>query len=435
MKKKILAIIISAVMTAACLTGCGSKTEGETKKIENNSDSMNSGTQDGTSDDLIANLIASTEGEVSLTVWVSEEDQNLTNGLIESFEAEYPDVKFNITLIPESEASAKDNLLVDVEAGPDIFTFADDQINELVKAEALKEVNIAYSYDIKDSNVAGAIDAATVDNKLYAYPMTADNGYVMFYDASVFTEEDVKSMDTMIAKAKAVNKKIAMDISNGWYIYSFFQGAGYELSLNEDGFTNTCNWNENGGTDVAQAIVNMLDTGVLVDLSDEDQVSQITDGKICAAVNGTWRAETAQQAWGKNYAATKLPTFTVSGEQKQMSSFSGYKLIGVNPYSEYVEWSMILAEYLTNYDSQVIRYEKRGFGPSNIEAANSDIVLADPAISALAAQAEFATPQRVGSNYWVAAEELGKNLVKGAEGDNLQSLLDKAVEGITAPTE
>ena len=39
MKKKILAIIISAVMTAACLTGCGSKTEGETKKIENNSKS------------------------------------------------------------------------------------------------------------------------------------------------------------------------------------------------------------------------------------------------------------------------------------------------------------------------------------------------------------------------------------------------------------
>ena len=107
MKKKILAIIISAVMTAACLTGCGSKTEGETKKIENNSDSMNSGTQDGTSDDLIANLIASTEGEVSLTVWVSEEDQNLTNGLIESFEAEYPDVKF---VAVTGDTAKKDNL-------------------------------------------------------------------------------------------------------------------------------------------------------------------------------------------------------------------------------------------------------------------------------------------------------------------------------------
>ena len=118
-----------------------------------------------------------------------------------------------------------------------------------------------------------------------------------------------------------------------------------------------------------------------------------------------------------------------------MSSYSGYKLIGVNPYSEYIGWSMLLAEFLTNYDSQVIRYEKRGFGPANIEAANSDIVLADPTISALAAQAEFATPQRVGSNYWASAEKLGKILADGANGENLQEILDTAVEGITAPVE
>ena len=40
-----------------------------------------------------------------------------------------------------------------------------------------------------------------------------------------------------------------------------------------------------------------------------------------------------------------------------------------------------------------------------------------------------------GIKMYFRGEELGKNLVKGAEGDNLQSLLDKAVEGITAPTE
>ena len=65
MKKKILAIIISAVMTAACLTGCGSKTEGETKKIENNSDYVINliigaliGFENGEIEDLI------TDGEV-----------------------------------------------------------------------------------------------------------------------------------------------------------------------------------------------------------------------------------------------------------------------------------------------------------------------------------------------------------------------------------
>lgn len=115
-----------------------------------------------------------------------------------------------------------------------------------------------------------------------------------------------------------------------------------------------------------------------------------------------------KDAWGENYAATKLPTFTVAGEQKQMSSFSGYKLIGVNPHSKNVGWAMILAEYLTNYDSQVARYEARGLGPSNIEASNSDVVQADPAIAALAAQAEYATPQRVGNNYWDLAKTLGQ---------------------------
>ena len=59
----------------------------------------------------------------------------------------------------------------------------------------------------------------------------------------------------------------------------------------------------------------------------------IAEGTVAAAVNGTWRAETASDAWGENYAATKLPTFNVAGKDCQMSSYSGYKLIGVNPYS------------------------------------------------------------------------------------------------------
>ena len=316
-----------------------------------------------------------------------------------------------------------------------MYTFADDQINELVAAGALQEVVTSYTYDVANENVAGSIEAASVNGKLYAYPMTADNGYFMFYDKSVFTEDDIQSLDKMIEAAKKANKKIAMTVSDGWYIYSFFKGAGYDLTLNEDG-TNTCNWNAAGATDVSQAILDLFKTGVFVDMTDENQATAITEGSICACVNGTWRAETAKDAWGENYAATKLPTFTVAGEQKQMSSFSGYKLIGVNPHSKNVGWAMILAEYLTNYDSQVARYEARGLGPSNIEASNSDAVQADPAIAALAAQAAYATPQRVGNNYWDPAKTLGQILATGnPDGTDLQEMLDTTVQGINAPVE
>ncbi len=431
MRKKVLSLTLVAAMMAGCLAGCGnadSKDEGTTAAAGDSTQAAAS------SDDAIQNLIDATTGTVDLTVWASEEDQDLTTKLIDSFKGQYPDVDFNITLGAESESKAKDDILVDVEAAPDVYAFADDQINELVNAGALQAVQATYTYDVASANLAGSIEAATVDGTLYAYPMTADNGYFMFYDSSVFTEDDIQSLDAMIEAAKKANKKIAMDVSNGWYIYSFFQGAGLDLTLNDDGLTNTCNWNQAGGTDVVQAILDLFKTGVFVDMSDEDQATAIAEGTICAAVNGTWRADDAKAAWGDNYAAAKLPTYTVAGKQVQMSSYSGYKLIGVNPHSKNVGWSMLLAEYLTSEDVQVTRFNERGLGPSNINASESDAVKADPAISALAAQAAYATPQRVGGNYWTPAETLGSILAQGnPDGTDLQTLLDNTVEGIDAP--
>lgn len=431
MRKKVLSLTLVAAMMAGCLAGCGNadtKDEGTTAAAGDSTQAA------AASDDAIQNLIDATTGTVDLTVWASEEDQDLTTKLIDNFKGQYPDVDFNITLGAESESKAKDDILVDVEAAPDVYAFADDQINELVNAGALQAVQATYTYDVASANLAGSVEAATVDGTLYAYPMTADNGYFMFYDSSVFTEDDIQSLDAMIEAAKKANKKIAMDVSNGWYIYSFFQGAGLDLTLNDDGLTNTCNWNQAGGTDVAQAILDLFKTGVFVDMSDEDQATAIAEGTICAAVNGTWRADDAKAAWGDNYAAAKLPTYTVAGKQVQMSSYSGYKLIGVNPHSKNVGWSMLLAEYLTSEDVQITRFNERGLGPSNINASESDAVKADPAISALAAQAAYATPQRVGGNYWTPAETLGTILAQGnPDGTDLQTLLDNTVEGIDAP--
>jgi arabinogalactan oligomer/maltooligosaccharide transport system substrate-binding protein len=97
---------------------------------------------------------------------------------------------------------------------------------------------------------------------------------------------------------------------------------------------------------------------------------------------------------------------------------------------------MLLAEYLTNEENQVARFEARGLGPANANAASSDAVQASPAIAALAAQAAYATPQRVGANYWSPANTLGSTLINGnPDGTDLQTLLDNAVDGITASVE
>lgn len=451
MKKKVLATLLAAAMTAGALAGCGGGAAetpaAETPAAETPAAEAPAAEETPAAEtpaaeaeapatsDAIATLIANTTGPVTMTVWASEEDQDLTTKLLDDFKALYPDVTFEITMGAESESTAKDTVLTDVEAAADVYAFADDQINDLVQAGALQEVVANYTYDVAGSNVAGAVDAASVDGKLYAYPMTADNGYFMFYDSSVFTEDDVKSLEKMIEVADAAGKKVAMCVSDGWYIYSFFQGAGLELTLNEDG-TNTCTWNAAGGTDVAQAIIDLASSNGFVDMTDEEMATQIAEGNVVACVNGTWRAETAAEAWGDNYAATKLPTFKVAGKDCQMSSYSGYKLIGVNPHSKNLGWAMLLAEFLTNEDSQKARFEARGLGPANSAAAASPEVQSNPAIAALAEQAAYATPQRVGGKYWDPAKTLGQILASGnPDGTDLQQLLDTTVEGITAPVE
>ena len=133
-------------------------------------------------------------------------------------------------------------------------------------------------------------------------------------------------------------------------------------------------------------------------------------------------------------AATKLPTYTLNGEQVQMASFSGYKLVGVNPHSANVGVAMMLADYITNEDNQAKRFNDRQLGPSNIAANESEAVQSAPAIAALAEQSDYATLQRVGANYWSSAESLGEILASGdTQGKTTQQLVDDAVAGITAP--
>lgn len=350
--------------------------------------------------------------EVTLTVWASELDQTLTRTLADEFiEANKDEVKLTIEVGPQSESTAADSILADIEGAADVFSFADDQFNRLMEAGALQEVseNTAAVIAANGGATSGSIMAATKNGKLYAYPMTADNGYFLFYDKSVYTETDVQTLDGILAKAQADNSIFTMQINNGWYLYSFFQGAGLSLSYN--GTVNDANWDNATGVKVAQAIIAMAEHPAFENRVDADFSAGVANGTVSAGINGVWNASVAQTAWGENYAATKLPTYTLDGVQTQMASFAGYKLVGVNQTTDEPYWAMKLAEYLTSEQAQIRRFTAQAWGPSNVAAAQSDEVQASPAIAALALQSQFATIQNVGGNYWSPTESFGNQIV------------------------
>jgi len=374
---------------------------------------------------------------VKLTVWVGDNYPTVTQKMIDSFKAANPGTTYEITIGIESESSCKDTVLLDPEAAADVYTFADDQLGELVRGGAIQPVS-QNTVAIKSANGAGAIEAATIDGTLYAYPMSASNGYFMYYDSRFFSADDVKSLNTMATKAAGAGKYVGMQFGadGGWYIYSFFKGAGLDMSLTDDGVTNFCEWNKAGGTDVVQGILDLVATGGFKADNTSNLVSAAKDGTVVALVDGTWDSGAIKEAFGDGYACIKLPTYKVAGKDVQMSSFAGYKLIGVNPHSKFAGEAMKLAEWLTNEANQTLRFEDQGDGPANIKAASSATVAADPAIAALATQSQFATVQRVGGNFWTPAAALGTILSNGnPDGTALQSLLDTAVAGITASPE
>lgn len=435
--KKVLALGLVGAMTLS-LAACGKSSSG----------SNNAGT--GSSDETNAS------GEtISLVLWGAEEDQTLLTELVEKFEATYSDQKFDIQIGVESESTAKDTILTDIEAAADVFAFSSDQINDLYAAGALADIESMESAlttyagktfdDVKNANGAGAVEAASIDDKLYAFPMVGGNGYYLIYDSSVLSEEDVASWDSLLAAADTAGKKVGMTLVSGWYSAGFFYGAGFSTSLSDDGKQTVCDFNGTSadgytGVQVTQGMLDIAGNNAFMAIADGDGSNQLASGQLCALVTGTWDTANGKNIWGEeNFAATKLPTFTCNGEQVQMGSVDSYKFIGVNAYSENVGWATLLAEFLTNEESQAERYAQRSLIPTNTAVASSEDVASDVTVAAIAAQSDYAVAQFVTGNYWDPMKTFGEMIAQGTlsadDEAGIQDALDTMVEGVTAISE
>ena len=437
--KKLLALLLAFVMILS-LTACGGN--GGTAE-----------TQAPAANNTNTEAADASNETVTLTLWGAEEDQALLAQLVEDFKAAYPDQTFDIQIGVESESTAKDTVLTDIEAAADVFAFANDQLNDLVSAGALLNLSgdvsaVLPAYtdktleDVLAANGEGSVAAATKDGNVYAFPMGGGNNYFLYYDSTKITADQAKSWDELLSAAEAAGGKVGMTFASGWYNASFFLGAGFISDMNPDG-TTVIDWNGTSadgytGVDVAKAMAAIAAHPGFLAIADGDISNQIASGAVCAVVSGTWDAGAAEAAFGEGYAATKLPTFTCAGDQVQMSCYSGFKLMGVNAYSKNSGWAVLLAEFLTNEASQTARFEARQLAPTNLNAAANDAVTSNVAIAASAAQDVYGSVQNVGGKFWDPTATFGQMIANGELGSDdaaIQAALDTLVEGVTAPVE
>ena len=351
---------------------------------------------------------------VTLSIWADRGNSALIEKRLEEFKEKFgKNVDFNFTIIEQDSFATGDSIIRNPAAAADIFTFADDQFEALCKQNLLLCIDDYSDEVIKNTGGkdSPAIQSATKNGKLYAFPTIAGNGYFLYYNSKYLSESDVQTFDRLLAAAKALNKKVGMDIKNGWYLYSFFKGAGLDVYANEDQESNTCNWDSTTskitGLSVAKAIRKIALDENFVCLDNSAFEKSLETDEVIAAVNGMWNATTVANSWKDGYAACKLPTYTVNGNQVQMCSFTGFKLTGVKSNTSNPRWALAVASWLSNKETQLAIFEKTGECPANIEAADSTKTQASPAAAALAEQAPFASIQRISSCYWEPSWILG----------------------------
>ena len=417
--KKAVALLLTAMMAASALAGCASgggtttSSTPSTSSPASTTDTTPSSTESTTEASKVAavnlddpEIIAKikdqmaaeaekTGGTIKMTLWCSADDKSFEEGLMKEFQEKYADSRYTFKIKPQpvGEGDAGGKILAGPKDGADVFSFADDQLSSLVEAGALSEVAQLFNGHGVNENSEKAIEVCTVNGKTYALPKTSDNGYFLYYDKTVLSEEDVATFDGIIEKANAAGKAFFFPMSDPWYNAGFFFTAGCTIEYKNGVQTATFNTDEGLAAVKAMChIAEKVGQGYEGDAGSAGGNAYIAqhfkDGKLCAAVTGTWNGPAIKEAIGaENVAAAKLPTVLMNGEQKQLDSFGGYKLIGVNAYSNYPITAQALAYYLGKADSQVRRYQVRGLIPTANAALDVEEIHNDVARIAIDAQA------------------------------------------------
>ena len=417
-KKRVLALIMAGLMTGGLMTGCGS-----------------SGGDEPAADDGGDAEVQ----EVDLLVWGPQEDQAALEGydegilkaMCEAFDEAHPEWEINFEYGVCGEGDARDQVTKDVEEAGDVYFFANDQIPTLADSGALAKLGGDTEQWVKDNNELTMVQSVTYNDGIYGVPFTS-NTWFMYYDKSKYTEDEVKSLDTMMAKDLGEGVyNFAFPMDNSWYIEAFYFGAGCSIFGDGTDASAGCDFNSDAGKAATQYMVELAANPKYSNEKDGSSLALFAEGKLGAYCSGSWDAAAIREALGENFGAVKLPTVNINGQEGQMRSFAGSKAIGVNPNCEYPEVAVALAQYLGGEECQKIRYEARGITPTlaSIEVGDDEVAAAE--MSEIK-EASFLQPVLAEMNaYWTPAETMGKEIIQGdVTADNAAEKTDAMVEGI-----
>nr|WP_317283218.1 extracellular solute-binding protein [uncultured Sellimonas sp.] len=406
MKKRGLAVLLTMIMMVSLLAGCGRDKNGFSGEKE----------------------------KVRLMVWSPSEDQSKDSGewlqtMCEKFAKKHPEWDITFVYGVADEASAATQVSQDPEASADVFMYANDTLTTMTDANALAKFGGKYKEEIESTNTEEVLRSLTKEDNLYGVPFTT-NTWFMYYDKSVFSEEDVKNLDTMLKKGV-----VSFPFINSWYLPAFYLGNGCTLFGDGTDESKGVDFGGENAVKVTEYLVDLVNNPNFKIDADGSGLAGLRDGSISAIFSGSWDANAVKEALGENMGVIELPKFTLDGEEKQMKAYAGSKAIGVNPNAENMVAAVELAVYLGSAESQKLHYELRNVIPCNTKLLENEKIAKDPLVQAqnntfnnTSILQPFVSKM---NNCWVPVENMGKAIRnKGVTHENAKEQTESMNEAM-----
>ncbi len=417
--KKLLSLVMTMGIVASVVTGCSGKNAGASGAGADQKETASSGD--------VKN--------VSLKVWSPEEDIDLTQTMCDEFAKAHPEYNITWDISITNVDESCDALTTDADTAADVFIMPSGSVSQLVDAGLLYPI----TYDQENINAMyseNALDACSKDGILYGIPSTP-NSWFMYYNKTMYTEDEVKSLDTMMAKDLGDGiANFSCTVANSWYIEAFFYGAGCTLYGADGTDPKDCTWNNADGVAAGEYLIDLVNNPKYLEDQDGIAGARMKEGTLAALCSGTWAYTELYEVLGDDLGAVALPTFTINGKEAQMSNFADYKCYAVKSGTKEPLAAQQLAEWFANEQNQLARYEANATTPTCLSLQDNEQINANVATAALLAQTAYAVPQPAISQineYWTPVEAFGTGIVnKEITKDNLKDNLDTVVSSVTS---
>ena len=354
---------------------------------------------------------------VTITVWMSWEDQQDWDSWLlvmeQMFAEEHPEYYFTFHNEVVEPYEMGNVVSYDPQAAADVYMYANDQLGTLVEAgglaclsgNALRQVQGSFSDTYLNS-------VSYSDGNVYGFPMEP-NTWFMYYNKSILSEEDVKSLEACLEKGV-----VAFPVRDAWYLSSWFFAAGGTL-FGENGTDARAGVQFGGqvGENAMEALLTAVEHPNFRVDADGYGVYGMQEGTVAAYFSGSWDYQQLYAALGENLGAVPAPTVMIDGVPSQLKAYAGTKAIGVNPYSENLSLSMEFAAFLASEESQLIRFQLHGNTPAvsalaeHPDIQNSLVANAQALTMLYASVSQPTIPQMI--NVWGPIGDLGTMFANG----------------------